>query len=266
MESYESLVALAMSTEGLLVAGPEKFPFVLPHIRKGKTVLATKWIEVDLIGMNANTLVLSSVKSYFGSGGTTAADFLGEKGEKKAKLYSLIADEEVRNVVGRAVAERYNFKESQIEFRFYSGLYKGNSEQRLRSWSEKPENHAFGKPIKFYNVSQVIEPVSLLAEESRYVDNPSLVAIKAYITSVRHSSIAENKAKTRNLNVDVWGEVARKFPLGERVESKRDGLTGKVIGYSNQKTNYPYVTILDELTGFPRPRAASTLRIISNKV
>jgi len=265
MESYENLVALAMSAENLLVAGPEKYPFVLPHIRKGRTVLATKWIEVDLIGMSANTLVLASVKSYFGSGGTTAGDFLGENGEKKAKLYSMIADEEVRNILGRAVAERYNFKESQIEFRFYSGLYKGNSEQRLRDWADKPENFAFGKPIKFYNVAQVIEPVALLAEESRYVDNPSLVAIKAYMTSVKLSSIEANKARTRDLNVDVWGEVARKFPIGEKVESRRDGLTGKVVGYSNQKTNTPYVTVLDELTGFPRPRAASTLRIIPNK-
>jgi hypothetical protein len=165
-------------------------------------------------------------------------------------------------MLGKAAAERFQDSESQVEFRFYSGLYKGKSEETLRAWAEDPKNYAFKKPIKFYNVNQVIEPVSLLAESSKYVDDPSLVAIKAYKTAMKLAEKSDTKSKSVELAAELWGDVALKFPVGTRVKSIKDELAGLVVGYSNQKTSYPYVTVLDERTGFARPRAASTLKII----
>lgn len=262
MEAYENMVARAMETEGLLVAGPKKFAFMLPYMKQGKERIATTWIEVDLIGMSADRLILASVKSYFGSGGTDASHFLGEKGVKKAKGYRMIQDPEIRELLGEDASKLFGFDKKQIEFRFYSGLYKGDGEQRIRDWADKKENHAFGNKIQIFNVNQVVDKIVLLAEGKGYVDDASIVAIKAFKAAEKIAAKTEGKKLIKELRVREAGDIAIKFPLGAKVQSKNDQLTGLVVGYSNQKRSNPYVTVQDQRTGVSRPRAASTLIIL----
>lgn len=262
MEAYENMVARAMETEGLLVAGPKKFAFLLPYMKQGTERIATTWIEVDLIGMSADRLILASVKSYFGSGGTDASHFLGEKGVKKAKGYRMIQDPEIRELLGEETSKLFGFTKKQIEFRFYSGLYKGDGEQRIRDWADKKENHAFGNKIQIFNVNQVVDKIVLLAEGKGYVDDASIVAIKAFKAAEKILEKTESKKQIETLRAKEAGDVGLKFPLGTKVQSKNDQLTGIVVGYSNQNRPNPYVTVQDEKTGVSRPRAASTLVVL----
>jgi hypothetical protein len=62
MEAFESFVALALETEGLVVS--EALRFDIP--RQTTSGLQTHGYEVDLVGARQDLLVLASVKSYFG--------------------------------------------------------------------------------------------------------------------------------------------------------------------------------------------------------
>lgn len=58
MEAFESFVALALETEGLVVSEALKFPVT----RQTPSGLQTHGYEVDLVGARADRLVLASVK------------------------------------------------------------------------------------------------------------------------------------------------------------------------------------------------------------
>jgi hypothetical protein len=76
VESIETIVAVALETEGFVVAGPVKFPMVVHVQKKTHIENQTHGFEVDLVGARADRLVLATVKSYFGSRGVAAEDVI----------------------------------------------------------------------------------------------------------------------------------------------------------------------------------------------
>jgi len=96
MEAFESFVAVALEAEGLVVSGSVKFA-VTRRTRKAQQVeVQTHGFEVDLVAANAERLVLTTVKSFFGSRGVVAEHVTGASGDAKARLYALLNDEDVR--------------------------------------------------------------------------------------------------------------------------------------------------------------------------
>lgn len=91
MEAFEAFVSVALETEGLVVSSGVKFPVALPTRKAAYREVQTHGYEVDLIGARRDRLVLSTVKSAFGSRGVVAEHVTGETTNDGArKRYALL--------------------------------------------------------------------------------------------------------------------------------------------------------------------------------
>jgi len=180
MEAFESFVAVALEAEGLVVSGSVKFA-VTRRTRKAQQVeVQTHGFEVDLVAANAERLVLTTVKSFFGSRGVVAEHVTGASGDAKARLYALLNDEDVRRQVLGAACARYGYEPEQVEVRLYVGRFaaptKGENERRIRDWAS---GMAIGcGPVKVIGSSEVVSKVRAVAAHKQYRDNPVLATIK----------------------------------------------------------------------------------------
>jgi hypothetical protein len=176
MEAFESFVALALESEGLVVSEALKFP-VTQQTTSG---LQTHGYEVDLVGARADRLVLASVKSFFGSRGV-ASDHVAGEATKPAlnKRYALLNNTAVRDAVVEGAATRFGYPVGQVELRLYVGKFAdkaGAHEARVRHWCA--QQHVGGGPIKVVAVRDVVAKVSGVAASKQYRDNAALVAMK----------------------------------------------------------------------------------------
>lgn len=175
MEAFESFVALALEQEGFVVSEAIKFPVRRRTKNATRVEYQTHGYEVDLVGANANRLVLATVKSFFGSRGVVADDLAGG-----ASVYALLNQTDIREAVVAAAADRYGYSISQVQLRFYVGRFAGRAaglnESRVRDWCSKTAVGA--GPIEVFNVTEVVDRVLPLAESQTYRDNAALVALK----------------------------------------------------------------------------------------
>jgi hypothetical protein len=257
MESYESLVALAMRAENLHVSGPIKFKVKKQTKKTSKVEFQTHGYEVDLVGMRKDKLVLATVKSFFGSGGVFYNDVAAIKGSSGSG-YKMLNDRKLREAMIDEACKLYGFKPSEVEVRLYAGKFNGRDEHRVREWCSAEV--AGGGPIEVYNLVEVIDTVVELAKSKTYIDDPALVAVKAVGIAEENRNKGAKKAST-DFTFDV-SAVAEEFPVGSKVKAAKGDLVGVVIGYSNQQTSKPYLKIREENTGVVWIRTASTTKLL----
>lgn len=177
MEAYESFVALAMETEGLVVSEAVKFPVKRQTKKVEYAEFQTHGFEVDLVGARRNKLVLSTVKSFFGSAGVQAHEVTGQR---NGGGYALLNDPDVQHQVLHGACERYGYESVQVEFRLYVGKFAGKAsrlhEPIIRKWCS--EQVAGGGPIVVFDAHDVALKVRSVAESKSYRDNPAIVAMK----------------------------------------------------------------------------------------
>jgi hypothetical protein len=181
MEAFEAFVALTMEHEGLVVSEAIKFPVPRQTKKTAYPEFQTHGFEVDLVGANADCLVLATVKSFFGSQGVVSGHVMGIQPDTRgAKLYALLNDELVRTTVIEKACERYNYRPDQVELRLYVGRFAGGKSRKhetvIREWAA---NQRVGRgPIRVIDVREVAATARKVAESTTYRDNPALVAIK----------------------------------------------------------------------------------------
>lgn len=257
MESYESLVALAMRAENLHVSGPIKFKVKRKTKKTSKEEFQTHGYEVDLVGMRKDKLVLATVKSFFGSGGVFYNDVAAIRGSSGSG-YKMLNDRKLREDMITEACKLYGFKPSEVEVRLYAGKFNGKDEARVREWCAAEV--AGGGPIEVFNLVEVIDTVVELAKSKTYIDDPALVAVKA-VGIAEENRTKSNKTKSSDFLFDV-SAVAERFPVGSRVKAAKGDLVGVVIGYSNQQASNPYLKIRADETGVVWIRTASTSMLI----
>jgi hypothetical protein len=270
MEAFESFVALAMGAEGLVVSGPTKFKI-------GKTTkngqLQKHGYEVDLVGARTDKLVLASVKSFFGSRGVQAAEVMGIGSARGSAGYKMLNDKKLRNSIIAQASKIYGYPESQIEMRLYVGKFHSKGESTIREWANKQTVGGF--PIQIVGVREIVQAVKTLAEEKTYVDNPALVALKVLAAAeaeelrelkneARAIKAQSRKSKTApKAGAQLNHEVTKKlFPIGSYVVAKRDGVRGKILGYSDQGNKNLYIRFRSEETGQSWIRVANDLTVV----
>ncbi len=181
MEAFESFVAIALESEGLVVSSSVKFDVAVRTAKAAYDEIQTHGYEVDLIGARAGRLVLASVKSYLGSRGVVAEHVIGETDHVRfRKLYALLNDEVIRQSVIAGAADRYGYALNQVELRLYVGKFAapsvGHHEQRIRAWAET--QLAGAGPIRVSGLDEVVAKVRTVAQHKQYRDNPALMAVK----------------------------------------------------------------------------------------
>jgi hypothetical protein len=124
VESFEQFVAVAMEAEGLIVSEAVKFPVERQTRKAAYTERQTHGYEVDLVGARADRLVLTTVKSFFGSRGVVAEHVMGSGGDLRSRNgYILLNDPQVRDSVVAAAANRYGYDSSDVYVRLYVGRF-----------------------------------------------------------------------------------------------------------------------------------------------
>ena len=257
MEAFEGFVALAMEAEGLVVQGATKFKLKKLTRNKNAEVYQEHGYEVDLVAARRDKLVLATVKSFLGSGGVKPKEVTGEAGHASSGGYKMLNNLEVRDGIVAQACEVYGYKPEQVEMRLYAGKFSGvNGEAKVREWCN---SQIVGSgPIQVINVVDVVDAVNVLADSTTYRDNAALVAVK-----VLNAAAAEKTKLAKPQNIDLGGNaesVKVNFPIGCKVVSQSDGVSGEVFGYSNQGTKNPYLKVRNDETGKSYIRAVSTMK------
>lgn len=185
MESYESVVAVALESEGFVVGGPVKFPMVVHVQKKSHSEEQTHWFEVDLVGARADRLVLATVKSYFGSRGVAAEQVIDPPASAR-NGYRILNDPPFHSEIVRQAADRYGYEVARVRVRFYVGHFAAASakhEQRIRDWCATTV--VGGGPVEVLGPNEVAEQITSAAQHTQYRDNPILTTIKLLTASGR---------------------------------------------------------------------------------
>ena len=187
MEAFESFVALALESEGLVVSEAVKFKIALQTKKKDKVEIQEHGYEVDLVAARSDKLVLASVKSFFGSQGVKAKEVSGQSGNAGDSGYKMLNRPEVRDGILSEAAKTYGFREDQIEFRLYVGRFNSvPQELQTRAWCDS--QIAGAGPIKVFSVDEIVGVVKAKAESKTYLNNPALVALKVLQEAEQHAS------------------------------------------------------------------------------
>lgn len=187
MEAFESFVALAMESEGLVVSEAVKFKIALQTKRQDKVEIQEHGYEVDLVAARADKLVLASVKSFFGSYGVKAKEVSGSSGGAGDSGYKMLNRPEVRDGILAEAAKTYGYSEDQVEFRLYVGHFQSiQQELETRQWCS---SQIVGSgPIRVFSVDEIVGAVKAKAESKTYLNNPALVALKVLQEAEQYSA------------------------------------------------------------------------------
>lgn len=178
MEAFEEFVALAMESEGLLVAGPRKYPVARLTRKAGYAETQTHGYEVDLVGASSRRLVLATVKSFFGSRGVVSEHVRGEHADRAFNSrYAMLNDPLIRDGIATQAAEQLGYRLDQVEMRLYAGKFAGvRHEAEIRAWCAGQV--VGGGPIKVFGPDAVVDKVRLMAERTEYRDSAVLATLK----------------------------------------------------------------------------------------
>ncbi len=187
MEAFESFVALALESEGLVVSEAVKFKIALQTKRKDRVEIQEHGYEVDLVAARADKLVLASVKSFFGSKGVQAKQVAGLSGGSGDSGYKMLNRLEVRDGILAEAAKIYGYSEDQVEFRLYVGHF-SNIQQELETRAWCASQIVGSGPIRVFSVDEIVGVVKAKAESKTYLNNPALVALKVLQEAEQYSA------------------------------------------------------------------------------
>jgi hypothetical protein len=167
-----------MEAENLVVSAGVKFP-VKRQVRKAQRIeFQTHGYEVDLVGANADWLVLASVKSFFGSLGVRSQVVSGVGGD--TGVFRLLNEPEIRDGVVIGAADRYGYDVSQVRMRLYVGRWahtRGIDERAAtKSWCA--DQIVGGGQIDVYDAADVVPIVRDTAGKGMYINDAVIVTFK----------------------------------------------------------------------------------------
>lgn len=187
MEAFESFVALALETEGLVVSEAVKFKLSLQTKKQGRVEIQEHGYEVDLVAARADKLVLASVKSLFGSQGVKAKEVSGLSGAAADGGYKMLNRPEVRDGILAEASKIYGYPPHQIEFRLYVGHFNSIAQElATREWCNS--QFVGSGPIKVVSVDEIVDVVKEKAASKTYLNNPALVALKVLQEAEQHAA------------------------------------------------------------------------------
>lgn len=266
MESFESLVALAMRAENLHVSGPIKFMIKRKTKKKTYDEFQEHGYEVDLVGMRKDKLVLTTVKSFLGSQGVKFKDVSATSGSG-GEGYRMLNDRELRKLMIEAACKQFGFEPKDVEVRIYGGRFHSTDEAKIREWCQNEK--AGSGPIQVYNLIEILDSVKELAGRKTYIDDPALVAVKSMLIAEEFAAKAAKGvkpakgAKRAEDFVFDRSAVSLEFPVASRVVASKGTekqVVGTVIGYSNQQTKNPYLKIREDETNVVFIRVAKSCK------
>ena len=175
MEAFEHIVKVFLESQGYVVTTNVKFPVKRKTKKASYEEYQTHGYEVDIVGARSNSLLLGSVKSFFGSGGVSRQGFkeIANAGRKTHfDQYKIFNEIEVRDGILKEASSRYGYPLKHIQLCLFVGKFSFGEEQTITDYLEK-------KYIKVYNLRMIIEGLLEAAKPSTYMNDPVVATIKA---------------------------------------------------------------------------------------
>lgn len=175
MEAFEHIVKVFLESQGYVVTTNVKFPVKRRTKKASYEEYQTHGYEVDIVGARSNSLLLGSVKSFFGSGGVSRQGFKEiANASRKTHFdqYKIFNEIEVRDGILKEASSRYGYPLKHIQLCLFVGKFSFGEEQTITDYLEK-------KHIKVYNLRLIIEGLLEAAKPSTYMNDPVVATIKA---------------------------------------------------------------------------------------
>ena len=153
MEAFEHIVKVFLESQGYIVTTNVKFP-VRRKTKKAKYgEYQTHGYEVDIVAAKANSLLLGSVKSLFGSRGVNRQGFKGIADARKGThfdWYKIFNESEIREGVLQEAQKKYGYPLEQIRFCLFAGKFTKGHEDIVIAHLNKEQ-------IEVYNLKRIME-------------------------------------------------------------------------------------------------------------
>ena len=180
MEAFEQVVKVYLEDKGYIVTGGIKFP-LLKRIEKksGKIEIQRHGYEVDIVGARYDSLLLGSVKSFFGSKGVNRQGFRGIADEAKRthfNRYTMFNDPEIRTGILDGAAKRYGYPANRIQFALFVGKFYRADEIAVRDHLQRS---VVGRgPIQVVGLQDLVGTLRNVATRKTYINDAVVMTLK----------------------------------------------------------------------------------------
>jgi hypothetical protein len=180
VEAFEQVVKVFLEAKGYIVTSNVKFPVR----RKTKKVrydeYQTHGYEVDIVAARHDSLILGSVKSFFGSVGVNRQGFRGIADSSRQthfQNYAIFNEDEIREGILLEAEKRYGYPRSQIQFCLFVGRFKAGDETIITNHLSEIE--AGVGPVRVVNLKNIVEGLLEATQSKTYYNDPVVVTLKA---------------------------------------------------------------------------------------
>jgi len=180
VEAFEQVVKVFLEAKDYVVTSNVKFPVR----RKTKKVkydeYQTHGYEVDIVAARHDSLILGSVKSFFGSVGVNRQGFreIADNSRRTHfQNYAMFNEREVREGILLEAEKRYGYPHSQIQFYLFVGKFKVGDEIVITDHLSGIE--AGAGPVRVVNLESIVEGLLEAAQSKTYYNDPVVITLKA---------------------------------------------------------------------------------------
>jgi hypothetical protein len=180
MEAFEHVVKVYLEARGYIVTSGVKFP-VRQRTRKKRETgeFQTHGYEVDIVAAKHGSLILGSVKSFFGSSGVSRQGFMGIADESRSThfpRYLIFNNPEIRHGIVEGAQRRYGFPLDQIGIQLFVGKFRKPDEQMIRDHLRAL--CAGSVQIEVVGLAEIVRELMKLAGSKTYINDPVIVTLK----------------------------------------------------------------------------------------
>ena len=179
MEAFEEFVKVFLEQQKYVVTGNIKFPVRQKTKKQAYDEWQTHGHEVDVVAARSKSLVLGTVKSFFGSGGVNKQQFKGIADESRKthfKQFSIINDLNVQEQIIAGAADRFGYPKGEIQIWVFVGHFKNGHENPIREHLNQVSRN--GVRMKVYGLNEIVEGVMEASKSTTYFNNQVVVALK----------------------------------------------------------------------------------------
>lgn len=180
MEAFEHVVKVYLEDEGYIVTSGVKFPIARPIQKKsGRKETQIHGYEVDLVGAKHDSLLLGSVKSYFGSQGVKRQGFPAIANPNKRthfERYTMFHNPSVRQGILLGASKRYGYPASQIQMGLFVGKFHRPDEIAVREHLNGiilP-----GGPVQVVGLVEIVDRLREVSSRKTYINDPVVMTLK----------------------------------------------------------------------------------------
>jgi hypothetical protein len=222
VEGFEHLVKVALEEEDFVVSGNMKFHVERLTKKSNRKETQNHGYEIDLVAANHESLVLASVKSFFGSKGVSTKGFKElietvptPRQLRHFDLYKIFNDSDLREKVISKAAKQFGYKSHQVELRLYVGKFQ--SESARNEITKYLGSIKAGKGgIRVFGLEDTLKSLFKVLENKTYFNDPVIMTLKALVEATRQASIRKGQKTNPKKSIARLAEL-----LGVEVTSSQ---------------------------------------------